>query len=115
MNKKQIALAVLLADFVALTAYALYHHGYLGLFMYQLANAAGVQVLVDLVVALSIVMVWMWHDARQHGVNPLPYVLLTLGLGSIGPLVYLVRRFGLDPVVAPESVLPSRGVAPARA
>ncbi len=94
MNKKQIALAVVLADFAALTVYAVVHHGYVGVIMQHLTNSAGLQVLVDLVLALSIVMVWMWHDARRHDINPVPYVLLTLGLGSIGPLVYLIRRFG---------------------
>lgn len=94
MNKKQIALAVILADFAALSAYAVAHHGVVGFFTLHLTNSAGIQVFVDLVIALSIVMVWMWHDARRHDINPVPYILLTLVLGSMGPLVYLIRRFG---------------------
>lgn len=102
MNKKQIALAVVLADFAALSAYAVAHHGVVGFFTLHLTNSAGIQVFVDLVIALSIVMVWMWHDARRHDINPVPYVLLTIGLGSIGPLVYLIRRFGRATATAPS-------------
>lgn len=111
MNKKQIALGVVLLDFLALTGYAVAHHGYLGIFAQIVANAATMQIGVDLVIALSLVMVWMWQDARQDGIAPLPYVVLTAALGSIGPLVYLIRRFGQDAVVAPHSVVPTRAHA----
>lgn len=100
-RKKQIAIAVLLADFVALSAYAVAHHGYVGIFTQHLTNAAGMQVFVDLVIALTFVMAWMWQDARKHDISPLPYVVLTLGLGSIGPLAYLVHRFGREAAVTP--------------
>ena len=96
MNAKQIALAVVLADFVAFTAFAVYQHGYLGFFALALANTATAQVLIDLVIALSLVTVWMWRDARDRGVSLLPYLLLTLTLGSIGPLLYLIRRAGSE-------------------
>lgn len=114
-RKKQIALAVVLADFVAFTAYAVAQHGYAGLFMYQLANAAGLQVLFDLCIALTIVMAWMWQDARRHDINPLPYVLMTLGLGSIGPLAYLVHRFGREAVAAPGMVAAPSPIGAGRA
>ena len=35
MNAKQIGLSVLLADFLALTAYAVYQYGYIGFFELQ--------------------------------------------------------------------------------
>jgi hypothetical protein len=59
-----------------------------------LANAATVAVLVDLTIALSLVTLWMWQDAAERGIGVFPYVLLTLTLGSIGPLLYLLRREG---------------------
>lgn len=77
----------------------------------MLANAATLQVFADLGIALGLVMVWMWQDARQQGISPLPFVALTLGLGSVGPLLYLIRRFGQDAVVAPHSVVPTRAHA----
>ena len=110
-RKKQIAIALVLADFVALSAYAVAQHGYVGIFTQHLVSAAGMQVLVDLVIALTIVMAWMWQDARARDINPVPYVLLTLGLGSIGPLAYLVHRFGREAAAAPTAVVAGRATA----
>jgi flagellar biogenesis protein FliO len=114
MNKKQIALAVVLADHAALTAYAVAQHGFVGLFAAAFANAATVQIFADLTIALALVMVWMWRDAREQGIAPIPYMVMTLGLGSIGPLLYLIRRFGRAAAPASGTVLPTR-VSAARA
>ena len=97
MNAKQLGLEVILLAFSAFTGYALYQHGYIGLFEQALLNAATIQVFLDLTIALSLVLLWMWQDARKHGIAPLPYVALTLSLGSIGPLLYLIRRLGREP------------------
>jgi hypothetical protein len=105
MNKKQIALAVVLFDFAALTAYAVAEYGIGGLFELALANAVTVMLFADLAIALSLVIAWMWQDARQRGVSPIPYLVLTLMFGSVGPLLYLIRRLG---DVAPARV----GVTP---
>jgi hypothetical protein len=92
MNWKTIGLGVLLADFAAFSAWVVYEHGYLGLFAAVAANAATMQLGLDLVIALSMVGVWMHHDARQRGISAAPYLLLTMLAGSIGPLLYLVLR-----------------------
>jgi hypothetical protein len=92
MNWKRLGIGLVLVDFSALTAYAIYQHGYLGFIDAALMNAWTIQLSVDLVLALSFVMVWMWGDARDRGISPLPYALVTLVLGSIGPLLYLFRR-----------------------
>jgi hypothetical protein len=92
MNAKQIILGLVLLDFTGLTAYALYSYGFVGFFEAVTANVATVCAFADLVIALSLIVVWMWQDARDRGWSPMPYVLLTLGLGSVGPLVYLIRR-----------------------
>jgi hypothetical protein len=94
MNLKQIGLGILLMDFVALTAYAVWQHGVAAFFDVAAMNAITVQLSVDLVIALTIVSLWMWRDARTRGVSPVPYLMLTLFLGSIGPLMYLFRRAG---------------------
>lgn len=92
MNAKQIGLSVLVVDLLALAAYAVYQYGYLGFFELLTANAASLQVLTDLVIALSLIIAWMVRDARARGVSATPYVVLTLALGSVGPLIYLIRR-----------------------
>ena len=92
MNAKQIGLSVLLADFLALTAYVVYEYGYVGFFELATANLATTLALVDLVIALSLVVVWMVRDARARGVSAVPYVVLTLAFGSAGPLAYLIRH-----------------------
>lgn len=87
---RRIVLAIPLIAFLVLTTVAAWQHGYLGVFAYQFQNLAGIQVLVDLVIALSLFLVWMWRDAKAAGRNPWPWLLLTLTTGSIGALVYLL-------------------------
>jgi hypothetical protein len=44
------------------------------------------------VIALSLILAWIWRDARTRGATLWPYVLLTAAFGSVGPLLYLIRR-----------------------
>ncbi|MBI3785919.1 MAG: DUF2834 domain-containing protein [Deltaproteobacteria bacterium] len=98
MNWKRLGLILILADFVALTAYAVYYHGYLAFFELQAMNSIQIQIFTDLIIALSVFLAWMVPDARSRRISPLPYVLLTLTLGSIGALAYLIRRTGSQSV-----------------
>ncbi len=83
-------LLLLALAFGALTAAAVLQHGYWGIFMHQFQNLAGMQVLADLSVALTLIMVWMWRDAAANGRNVWPWLVATLALGSFGPLGYLL-------------------------
>lgn len=94
MSWKQIGLGLVLADFAAFTGWVVWQHGYTSFFTEAAASAVSAQVLLDLGIALSMVSVWMIGDARERGLSAVPYLLLTLTLGSIGPLLYLVRRVG---------------------
>jgi hypothetical protein len=94
MNLKQIVLGIELAGFSALTAYAIWQHGYFGVFEVALSSWATSLLLVDLVIALGLALVWMMSDSRERGLAFLPYALLTLLFGSVGPLLYLIRREG---------------------
>lgn len=96
MRTQQIGLAVVLAGFSALTAYTVYQHGYIGFFQLMAANAATITASVDLVIALGLILLWIGQDAWERGISPFPYVLLTLALGSIGPLLYLIRCAGRE-------------------
>lgn len=75
-----------------LTAIALWQHGYWGILAPHFQSFGGGQVLTDLVIALTLVMVWMWRDAKATGRTVWPWIVATLALGSFGPLVYLLTR-----------------------
>ena len=108
MNRKQLALSAALIVLLAMDAYAVYLYGYIGFFRMVLANFAGVTAFVDLAIALVLILAWMGDDARQRNVSAIPYLVLTLALGSIGPLLYLIRRFSDQteraPSVTPHAV-----------
>jgi Terpene cyclase DEP1 len=87
----QILLPVLIG-FSAATAFAIYHHGYVAFVTYALANEATQLLFVDLALNLILVAVWLFRDARARGARYVPYLALALFFGSVGPLLYLVRR-----------------------
>lgn len=91
----RVLLGAVLVAFLGLTALAVMEHGYLGFFERVAANSATRLVFVDLVISLSLVLVWMWRDAARRGASGMaiaPYALVTLFFGSAGPLLYLLRR-----------------------
>ena len=109
MTARKIGIGLVLLAFADLTAYALYQHGVAGVVRLEMANSVTVTAFADLVIALSLIIGWMWQDARKRGVSAIPYVLLTLGFGSVGPLLYLLRR---DATREPQAL---RAGAPVRA
>ena len=87
MTKKTIAIALLI-PFTALSVYAVYKVGYIGVIDYQRHSPAGWQVFADLVIACILLLMWIFPDARRHGRNPWGYAIVTLVLGAFGPLLY---------------------------
>ena len=87
---RRIALIVTLIAFLVLTTLAVLQHGYVSIFTQQFQSFGGLQVLIDLGIALSLFLVWMWNDAKTAGRNPLPWLVLILATGSIGALIYLL-------------------------
>ena len=90
MQRSLIGITLVL--FGVLSAVALWYHGYWGILEPHFKSFGAAQVFVDLVIALTIVMVWMWRDAKATGRNPWPWIVVTLAAGSFGPLVYLLTR-----------------------
>jgi hypothetical protein len=91
----RVLIVVTLVLFGALTAVALYQHGYWGIIAPHFQSAGAGQVFADLVIALVLALTWLWQDARATDRNPWPWVFATLALGSFGPLVYLLTRKSL--------------------
>jgi hypothetical protein len=92
MNAKVIALGTLLAAFTVFSVAALVLMGPVAFFAAHSANLATIQVFADLVIALTIVLGFVWRDARERGLPWLPYAIATLLVGSIAPLAYLLHR-----------------------
>ena len=86
---RRTILSVVLLLFGALSSVALWQHGYLGILVPHFRSTAGGQVFADLVIALSLVCVWLVRDARAKGRAAWAWVLFTLVAGSFGPLLYL--------------------------
>ena len=78
------------AAFSAFTLWVLAQTGLAGFYVQLFDSWAGVQVFVDIVLALVLVLAWMWRDAAANGRRFWPYAAITLTLGSIGPLLYLL-------------------------
>ena len=89
---QRVLLIVTIVLFGALSAIALWKHGYWGIIAPHFQSFGAGQVLADLVIALTLAMVWMWHDAKATGRTVWPWIVITLALGSFGPLFYLLTR-----------------------
>lgn len=90
MNIKVLSLLAVLLGFGALSALALFEHGYLGIFQFHFPASAGWQVLADLVIVCALAMIWMINDARRSARTVWPFLLLTVTGGAFGPLLYLL-------------------------
>lgn len=92
LSSGKIVILIVLLLFSVLTAVALRDHGFVGIFVQEFQNFGTMQVLVDLVIALSLALVWIWFDSRKTKRLFWPWLLITLTLGSFGPLLYLLFR-----------------------
>lgn len=96
MNWKQVAILGVIVVFGAYSLVPLYQYGLLGTFKLAYANSATTQVCLDLIIALFLIVLWMWRDAKHHEISAVPFVVITVLAGSFGPLLYLLKRSGLE-------------------
>ena len=83
---------ILFMSFTVYTAVVVVDKGFGPLLQLHTAGAWSVQILVDLVFALSGFMTLAVPDARRRGIAIWPYIAMILALGSIGMLAYFVHR-----------------------
>jgi hypothetical protein len=92
MSIRSLTLLVVIGLFGVLSAIALRDVGYFGIIEPHLQSWSAGQVLADLVILAVLACCWMVADARDRGLNPWPFVAVTLIGGSFGPLFYLLVR-----------------------
>ena len=78
MKINNITAIVALAVLAAVTAVALLDEGVAGMATPFRESFWTWQYFADLVIALGVVMVWMWHDCKSRGKSALPWMVLLL-------------------------------------
>ncbi|MGD9200293.1 MAG: hypothetical protein PVI26_01915 [Chitinispirillia bacterium] len=100
MKFKTILIGLLMLDMAGVTIYAYVTENIFAFTGVLLKSAWGIQVIADILVALFCCAVWIYKDAKKRGLNPIPYFILTLLLGSVGPLTYFfLIQFKTDRLV----------------
>ena len=92
MTTRMIVFELLFVLFSVFTGYAVWVHGFVGVFEEIFSSTAGMLLFTDLAISLLLVTAWMWVDSRERGLRFLPYALVGLLFGSAGPLLYLIAR-----------------------
>lgn len=91
MNKT--LLLVVLALFSAITAYSVHYvGGILSLIKIHLSEPAGWQIFADLVIAMCLLLAFIHRDAKANQRPFWPWAVLSLLIGSFGPLLYFITR-----------------------
>jgi len=106
MNTKKWALFSVFGAFTAYTTYVVIQFGYMSVFELSIKTHSTTQVLIDLVIACTLIISWMYRDGKRHQIFVLPYIVVTLFLGTIGPMMYLIHKeFKKQPKALPEAEL----------
>src|SRR5258706_661858 len=90
--KTTIVAGVVLAVFGAFSVWCCATQGVFGWIQLAGEERWALQMLLDLGFALTFAIGWMRADARQRGITAWPYIIATIALGSLGFLLYVVRR-----------------------
>ena len=87
-----LVLALVFLGFATVNVHVIETVGYGGFWQAILANVATRAALVDLAIAIGLITLWMWNDAREQHLPFWPYAVAGLFLGSLGSLAYLIHR-----------------------
>jgi hypothetical protein len=89
MNKT--ILTLVLVPFTLLTAYAVdFSGGLLAFLMFFTKHPASWQIFADIAIVISLLLVFMYRDAKATGRHFWPWAVFSLTCGSFGPLLYFI-------------------------
>lgn len=89
---KDAALGIVWIAFVAYSLVVIAGHGYTGFLVLAWREPWGMQMLLDLAIALSLFAGFLVTDAKTRGLRAWPWLLAMATLGSIGAVPYLWYR-----------------------
>lgn len=89
MTKQKLAMAVFFV-FLVWSGYLSIGYNYFDFIKAALSNGPSLQVATDLGIALSMILIVIYQDAKRSDRRFWPYMIITLFLGSFGPLLYLI-------------------------
>jgi hypothetical protein len=92
MAPLKLVLGLVTLLFGGFSLWVLLQLGYFGIWQGGFANLGSTQITVDLVVACSLLVLFIARDCRARGQPWWPWAALTLVVGSFGPLAYLLWR-----------------------
>jgi len=92
MKLRKLLLWTILIDFALYSTWAMWDVGYLGIWEAGFASSGALQILLDLTIACCLIGSWIFQDARARQVNPWPWLVATVFIGTLAPLTYLLLR-----------------------
>ncbi len=92
MKAKDVALILVWLVFTAYTVVVMVGHGTIGFIHLAWREPWGMQMLLDLLIALSLFGGFVVKDAGERGLRAWPWLIAMMTLGSVGALPYLVYR-----------------------
>ena len=92
MSRKTLIAAAILVPFTAYSLWVVATHGYTGFLFLAWREPWAMQMLLDLVIACGFGIGWMVHDAKKHDIRVAPFIAMTIVVGSVGLLGYVVWR-----------------------
>lgn len=91
-NIKPILIAVVWVVFTAFSLPIALEHGFFGFLTLSAREPWALQMLLDLLIALSLFAGFVIKDAKEKGLRAWPWLIAMFLLGSIGALPYLLYR-----------------------
>ncbi len=85
-------LLIVTIGLLSLSLVSLLQFGIIGIFLEGFKNSATIQIFIDLVISLGLLLVFIFHDAKIKNRNFTLWLIITLAIGSFGPLLYLITR-----------------------